>query len=118
MRKAYNCVEWRYLEAIMNKVGFSSRFVETIMRGVRSVTFSLPFNGRCTKEFKPTRGIHPRDPVSSYLFLLADEGLSCVLKHAMTSNEIEGIKIASMAPNISHLSFADNCITSDATKMK
>jgi hypothetical protein len=53
-------------------------------------------------------------PASS---LPVDKGLSCVLKHAMTSNEIERIKIANTAPNVNHLLFADGCITSDATKM-
>jgi hypothetical protein len=52
------------------------------------------------KEFKPTRGIHQGDLVSTYLSLLAVEGLSCLLKHAMTSNEKEGINIASTDPNI------------------
>jgi hypothetical protein len=34
MRKAYDLLEWDYLEAIMVKLGFARRFVETVMRGV------------------------------------------------------------------------------------
>ena len=110
MKKAYDRLEWDYLEAIMKKLGLSPSFVDTVMRGVRSVTFSVLFNGGRTGEFKPSRGIRQGDPISPYLFLLAAEGLSCLLKHAMTSGELEGIQIAGSAPTINHLLFADDCI--------
>jgi hypothetical protein len=109
-RKAYDRLEWGYLEAMMQKLGFSPRFVETIMRGVRSVSFSVLFNGAKTEGFKPSRGIRHGDPLSPYLFLLGAEGLSCLLKHAMTSDAMEGIQIAASAPRINHLLFADDCI--------
>jgi hypothetical protein len=53
MKKAYDRVEWIYLEAIMKKLGVS-RSVDTLMRGVRSVTFSVLLNGGRTKEFRPS----------------------------------------------------------------
>jgi hypothetical protein len=80
MKKAYDRIVWNYLEAIMKKLGFSSNFVETIMCGVRSVTFSVLFNGAKTEYFTPTRGIRQGDPISPYLLLLAAKGLSCLLK--------------------------------------
>jgi hypothetical protein len=72
--KSYDRVEWDYLEAIMKKLGFSHMFVDTIMRGVRSVTFLVLFNGARSQEFKPTCGICQGDPISLNLFLLAAEG--------------------------------------------
>jgi hypothetical protein len=62
-------LEWYYLEAIMNKLGISPIFVETIMCGARSVTFSVLFNGGRTKEFKPTRGVRQGDPIFPSLSL-------------------------------------------------
>ena len=80
MMKAYDRVEWSYLEAIMLKLGFSRLWVSKIMRCITSVSFSVLFNGQRLQEFKPTRGIRQGDPISPYLFLLCAEGLSCVLK--------------------------------------
>ena len=80
MMKAYDRVEWSYLEAIMLKLGFGRLWVSKIMRCITSVSFSVLFNGQRLQEFKPTRGIRQGDPISPYLFLLCAEGLSCVLK--------------------------------------
>jgi hypothetical protein len=101
-------LEWYYLEAIMNKLGISPIFVETIMCGARSVTFSVLFNGGRTKEFKPTRGVRQGDPIFPYLFLLEAQGLSCLLKHAMAANTLGGIQVASLAPKINHLLLVDD----------
>jgi hypothetical protein len=39
MRKAYDRLEWTYLEAIMIKLGFHTRWVEMVMRLVTTVSF-------------------------------------------------------------------------------
>ena len=82
------------------------------------------FNGSCTEEFKPSRGIRQGDPISPYLLLLAAEGLSCLLKHAMREETITGIQITPTMPSINHLLFADDCmlfckaVVEDATILK
>lgn len=110
MKKAYDRLEWNYLEAMMNKLGFAQSFVAAIMRGVRSVSFFILVNGGKTREFFPSRGIRQGDPISPYLFLLAAEGLSCLLKNARAEEETVGIQVAPSGPNVNHLLFADDCI--------
>jgi hypothetical protein len=46
----------------------------------------------------------------SYLFLLAAEGLSCLLNHRSQSSNLSGIKVASSAPPVNHLLFADDSL--------
>jgi hypothetical protein len=81
MQKAYNRLEWRYLEAVMIKIGFHRLWVCMVMRLVTTVSFQVLFNGGKLQRFNPSRGIWQGDPISPYLFLLAAEGLSCLLKH-------------------------------------
>ena len=80
------------------------------MNMVSSISFSILFNGLKLEEFKPSRGIQQGDPISPYLFLLAAEGLSCLLKSQNQSSQLSGIKVAPSAPPVNHLLFADDSL--------
>jgi hypothetical protein len=110
MQKVYDRVEWPYLRAIMLRLGFHHIWVEMIMKLVTSVSFSVQLNGDCLESFVPTRGIRQGDPISPYLFLLAVEGLSCLLKSRNQLSALNGIRVAPSAPTISHLLFADDSL--------
>ena len=84
MMKAYDRVEWPYLRAIMVKLGFTERWVDIVMGLVTTVKFSVIFNGKRLEEFDPSRGIRQGDPISPYMFLLAAEGLSCLLNQKVS----------------------------------
>jgi hypothetical protein len=110
MMKAYDRVEWDYLRAVMLKLGFSLRWVDIVMNLVSSVSYSVLFNGKKLEEFKPTKGIRQGDPISPYLFLLAAEGLSGLLKNLSESSQLGGIQVAPSAPPVNHLLFADDSL--------
>jgi hypothetical protein len=110
MRKAYDRVEWDYLRAIMTHMGFHRQWVEIIMRLVSSVSFSVLFNGAPLEEFRPSRGLRQGDPISPYLFLIAAEGLSGLLKQSRQSSHLQGLKVAPTAPAVNHLLFADDSL--------
>jgi hypothetical protein len=106
--KAYDRVEWCFLEKIMIKLGFDRRWVKLIMSYVNSVKYRVRFNSVETDTIIPTRGLHQGDPLSPYLFLLVAEGLSCMLKGAEERGDSEGVRVCREAPVISHLLFADD----------
>jgi hypothetical protein len=110
LSKAYDRVDWSFLESTMHKMGFSRRWVQWIMTCVTTVRYSVKFNGTLLEAFSPTRGLRQGDPLSPFLFLLFADGLSALLKHEVDQNNISGIKVCRRAPGISHLLFADDTL--------
>ncbi|MCI09543.1 putative ribonuclease H protein, partial [Trifolium medium] len=110
MAKAYDRIEWPFLEATLNTMGFPNRLVQTIMRCVSSVTFSILVNGKASQQFTPNRGIRQGDPLSPNLFILCADVLSRMITQKQDNSFINGINIANNAPKIFHLFFADDNI--------
>jgi hypothetical protein len=57
MSKAYDRVEWAYLESLMGKMGFHPRWIFLVMMCINSISYSLLVNGESHGYVKPSRGI-------------------------------------------------------------
>jgi hypothetical protein len=110
MMKAYDRVEWAFLEAIMTKLGFSEAMVRLIMKCVSSVQFSVKVNGNLLPQFSPSRGLRQGDPISPYLFLMCAEGLSALLNYFSMGFVDRGVRVCNRSPWITHLLFADDSL--------
>jgi hypothetical protein len=98
MAKAYDRIEWKFLEQTLLTMGFPINLVSTIMRCVSTVSFSILINGTPSPSFKPHRGIRQGDPVSPYLFILCADVLSSLISQLQSNNNIKGITLATNAP--------------------
>jgi hypothetical protein len=110
MSKAYDRVEWDFIEAMLVKLGFNWIFTDLLMKCVRSVKYKIKVNKEFTTETIPERGLWQGDPLSPYLFLICAEGLSALLHQAETNELIQGIKVCRSAPSVTHLLFADDSL--------
>ena len=105
MSKAYNWVEWGFLEVVMKKMGFSSKWIELIMECVCTVSYVIIVNGQPVGNIRPSRGIRQRDPLSPYLFILCAESLSSLIDKAVEKGVITGVLTSKKGPWLSHLFF-------------
>ena len=108
--KAYNRVEWQFLQKIMEKMGFPAMWIERVMSCVTTPTFSILVNGKPYGMVHPSRGIRQGEPLSSYLFLLCAEGFTTLLAKAELEGRIRGVSICRGAPRATNLLFADDSL--------
>jgi hypothetical protein len=110
LSKAYDHVNWSFLQKAMSRLGFWPTWIQWIMACVCSVRFAVHLNGSTLSQFIPTRGLRQGDSLSPYLFLVVGEALTCILKHEVNGGNITPLKVARRAPGISNLLFADDCL--------
>lgn len=110
MSKAYDRVEWSFLEHCMEKMGFHADWIALVMRCVRSMSFAALIEGVPTDVFTKSRGLRQGDPLSPYLFLLCAEALSGLIRLREEEDRWKGIRVARGAPVVSHLFFADDSV--------
>uniref|UniRef100_A0A2N9IMR2 Reverse transcriptase domain-containing protein n=1 Tax=Fagus sylvatica TaxID=28930 RepID=A0A2N9IMR2_FAGSY len=110
MSKAYDRVEWGYLEKLMEKMGFYPRWISLTMMCISYVSYSILINGEPHGLIKPSRGLRQGDPLSPYLFLLCAEGLHHMIKLAEHQRILQGVSLCRYGPKITHLFFADDSL--------
>jgi hypothetical protein len=80
LTKAYNHVDWGFLEGVLRWLGFQSKWIRWIMECITTVRYSVHFNNVNLEPFCPTRGLRQGDLLSPYLFLFVANGLSKLLQ--------------------------------------
>jgi hypothetical protein len=78
--KAYDSVDWDYLDEVMGKMAFPVLWRKWIRECVRTATASVLVNGSPTEEFPLERSLRQGGPLSPFLFLLAAEGLNVLME--------------------------------------
>ncbi|XP_045797575.1 uncharacterized protein LOC123891718 [Trifolium pratense] len=109
--KAYDSVDWGYLDAVMGRMSFPTLWRKWIRECVCTATASVLVNGSPTDEFPLRRGLRQGDPLSPFLFLLAAEGLNVLMEAMVARNMFTGYSIGGPGSvSVSHLQFADDTL--------
>ncbi|KAF5454968.1 hypothetical protein F2P56_024593 [Juglans regia] len=74
MSKAYDMVEWSFVEAVMIKMEFPPQWINLIQTYLTSVSYSILVNGEPQKKFLPSSPIG-RGPITVNHFFFVDDSL-------------------------------------------
>lgn len=55
--KSYDSVKWRYLEQVMQELGFPNKLTQWIMTWVTTVSYSIVVNGKPSQIFQAAKGL-------------------------------------------------------------
>lgn len=77
--KAYDRLEWSFVEQMLNKFGFHSTWISRLMGCVTTVSYSFLHNREIFGDIQSHRGIRQGYPISPYLYILCAEGLSAIM---------------------------------------
>ncbi|KAL0458069.1 UNVERIFIED_CONTAM: putative mitochondrial protein [Sesamum latifolium] len=108
--KAYDTLDWFFLESVLSRIGFHHKVVSLIMLCVKSVTYSFLFNGAQFGYMKLGRSPGQEDPLSPYLYLFYAEAFSKLICRMQDAGKLQGIAVFRQAPRITHLLFADDTL--------
>lgn len=110
LEKAYDRLEWSFVEETLLDVGLPECMVGVIMSCISSAAFRLMWNGESTKIIQQTRGPRQGDPISPYIFVLCLERLAHRIQHEVETGRWKPLRASRHGPNISHLFFADDML--------
>ena len=109
LQKAYDSVEWSFLEHVMGGLGFPDMFIQWVMKCVKIVNYTIVVNRQSTQRFDASKGLRQGDPMSPFLFAIAMEYLSRLLKGLREEKMFKyHPKCSKLA--ITHLCFADDLL--------
>jgi hypothetical protein len=105
--KAYDSVEWSFLDYMLERFGFCIKWRDWIRACVFTGSMSILVNGSPTEEINIQRGLKQGDPLAPFLFLLVAEGLEGLMKKAV---ELNRFKVGNRGVVVSHLQYADDTL--------
>ncbi|GJT04720.1 RNA-directed DNA polymerase, eukaryota, reverse transcriptase zinc-binding domain protein [Tanacetum coccineum] len=121
IQKAYDTVDWSFLDKALRMFGFPNKMVKWIMVCVTNPSYSICINGERHGFFKGGRGLRQGDPLSPYLFTIVMEIFNLILKQKIRLEPSFKYHHGCKKLQITHLYFADDLLVMchrDTTSVK
>jgi hypothetical protein len=93
VEKAYDHVNWSFLNYMLGRCGFSTKWRRWILYCISTARFSVLINGSAKGFFAGSRGLRQGDPLSPMLFDIVMEGLSRMMDRAVQSGSLSGFSM-------------------------
>ena len=107
--KAFDTLSWEFLFSCLDSMQIPRHFLSMLKTCICTTSFMVGYNGTVNGYFKGRRGLRQGDPLSPYLFVIAMNCLSFMLKKAAPQ---EGLQYHPNCERVklTHLSFADDLL--------
>ncbi|XP_019435927.1 PREDICTED: uncharacterized protein LOC109342391 [Lupinus angustifolius] len=110
IRKAFDTLDWNFLQDTLKAVGFNMKFITWINTILHSAKLSININGKNIGFFNCKRGVRQGDPLSPILFYLAEEVLSRGITKLLEVGKIKSIAGPRNLLTPSHVLYADDVL--------
>ncbi len=110
LEKAYDSVDWGYLDDVIREMGFSVKWRRWIHNYISSNWVFVLVNGSSSDEFGVERGLRQGCSLSPHLLNIVAEGLYQLVCNAKLLRPIRRIADSMDGWNLNHLEYADNTL--------
>lgn len=108
--KAYDKVQWHFLEEVLVKKNFPHRWIGWIKQVVEGGRVGINLNGTPGEYFRTYKGLRQGDPLSPLLFNIVTDALGTMLKNARDRGHIKGVIPHLVEGGLTHLQYADDTV--------
>eukprot|EP00253_Pinus_taeda_P031852 PITA_31852 len=109
LHKAFDCIDWGFLECLLAKIGLSPPIIRWINACFANVNYAVIINGLPSPFFQAHRGLCQGCPLLPLLFILVINSLSLHINRAVNEGHIKAVKICRQV-QISHNLFVDDVL--------
>lgn len=106
LQKAYNEVDWEYLDAVLERKGFGKRWRMWMQGCLSMVNFSIIINGRPRGKIFAEKGLRQGDPISPFLFTLVGDSLNRAIHFCCEKRFLKIAVVGKRGTVITHLQYA------------
>ncbi|XP_026436394.1 uncharacterized protein LOC113334324, partial [Papaver somniferum] len=110
LEKAFDRINWNYLESVLIQMGFTSKWRNWLRFCYATSSFSVLINGSSFGCFTSTRGVRQGCPVSPLLFNIAMEGVSRYIDRVANQDLFSVFSVTPTSTIVNHLHYADDTI--------
>src|SRR3954468_17744746 len=108
--KAYDKVNWSFLQQTLRMKGFSEEWRSLIQSFVSGGSVAIKVNEDTGKYFQTKKGLRQGDPLSPLLFTIVADMLAILIERAKADGQIEGVVPHLIDGGLSILQYADDTI--------
>jgi hypothetical protein len=108
--KAYDSVDWGFLDYMLQRFGFDTKWREWMRACVCSGRMSVLVNGSPTGEICIRRGLKQGDPLAPFLFFIVEEGLGGLMRKAVERGRFKPFMVGREGMPVSILQYTDDTL--------